>query len=767
MTLNISTRGWGKPALLTFLLVSILGIWSTLAGGIFLISQGLDFNDASPLTLYRYWYHYGALEAIRDWTFYSLAIAFTVIASPFALVFAPAKKALYGKARFATMREIRKSGLLGDRGVIVGRIGNWLFGYQYLIYDGSQHIMLSAPTRSGKGVGFVIPNLLHWPDSVVVLDMKQENWDLTSAYRRKYKQACFLFAPAARNYRTHRYNPLFYISEDPNFRIDDIQKIGNMLFPDRQGTDPIWTATPRSLFLGLVLMLIETPGKLVTIGQVLRETLADGDCAKYLKRTITMRALGEQIVNASAEEAQARAKADFTLVMSDKGKAPGHHPRMAEMAVWVAKSASYRAMLAELQRVATEANAETPDILAIADSTWYDTDSVGVGKALSPACVRALSTFTSIEADTTRGGIIGSFRSRLELWNNPLIDAATSGNDFDLRDVRKKKMSIYIGVSPDNLERLSPLINLFYQQLIDLNSRELPSQNKAIKHHVLLLMDEFTAPGKISALSHGISHLAGYWVRVAAIFQAHTQVIGTYGQEAATTYRSNQGLEIIFPPKATETKAAEEISKWLGYETVKGRSRSRGLGFFGRNKSSSENVSDQRRELLLPQEITALPKSKQFVVAEEIPPIKARKIVYYSDHTFMDRLKSVSPTLRKAGRRIPKEKELKEAWARGELSAPVPIIDVDAHMIRVAKGGAEAANQSSVTGVVIESRTVAISADDVPNLGRLALDSFAVDFGAVAVPSQGSLDVTALQAYADALCVAAGVTPVVAAPKAA
>ncbi len=118
------------------------------------------------------------------------------------------------------------------------------------MFDGQQHAIISAPTRSGKGVGIVIPNLLSWPDSVVVLDIKQENWDITSGFRSIHGQECYLFNPAASDYKTHRYNPLAYISQDPNFRIDDIQKIANMLFPDKPGTDTIWTATPRSLFLG-------------------------------------------------------------------------------------------------------------------------------------------------------------------------------------------------------------------------------------------------------------------------------------------------------------------------------------------------------------------------------------------------------------------------------------------------------------------------------------------------------------------------------------
>ncbi|MCV5720023.1 type IV secretory system conjugative DNA transfer family protein, partial [Escherichia coli] len=122
----------------------------------------------------------------------------------------------------------------------------------------SQHVLMAAPTRSGKGVSIVVPNLLLWRDSVVVLDIKQANWDITSGFRSRHGQDCFLLYLAPRDYRSHRWNPLFYISDDPNFRINDIQKIGQMLFPKIENEAPIWQSSARSLWLGMVLYLIET-----------------------------------------------------------------------------------------------------------------------------------------------------------------------------------------------------------------------------------------------------------------------------------------------------------------------------------------------------------------------------------------------------------------------------------------------------------------------------------------------------------------------------
>lgn len=668
MIQNINVNNWAKNLIIASLVLAYAGLWAYLGGGIFLMAYGHQFEEATPLTLYQYWYHYGADKQIQHWLAIASGASFALVMSPGLVFFAPAKQSLFGDARFATRREIRKAGLLGEKGIIVGRLGK-----NYLMFDGPQHAIISAPTRSGKGVGIVIPNLLNWPDSVVVLDVKQENWDITSGFRKHHGQECYLFNPAASDYRTHRYNPLAYVSDDPNFRIDDIQKIANMLFPDQTGVDPIWTATPRGLFLGIVLFLLETPGKLVTIGQTLRETLNDGDGSAYFANAINKR---------------------------------------------------------------TEA-----------------------GDPLSGTCVRALNSYISITSENTRSGVITSFRSRLELWMNPLVDAATGANDFDLRDVRKKRMSIYLGVTPDNLVRMAPLLNLFFQQLIDLNTRELPNRNKAIKYTCLLMMDEFTAIGKIAVLSKGISYIAGYWLRMLPIIQSPAQLVEVYGKEAAQTFQTNHALNIIFPPKASETQTARDISEWLGYQTVTGKSLSRGKGI-GSKRSQSESLSDQRRALLLPQEITSLGQQREIVVLENAPPILAKKVEFFRDHAFVDRLKAVSPALKALGTRLPTKKQLDDAIEAHQLAAVAPMIDLDYHHRRVHNGNLATTQtvvappkQGGVQRVTVERPVIA---DDIPKIAKLGLASFAIDFSAVEKPDAGELDIAGLQAYADELCLQAG-----------
>ncbi len=712
--------------------VILIMVWGYLAGIFFLVAFDGEVTDASPLTLYQYWFHYSTEPEIKRWLSISSGLSVAVMGGFALLIFAPSKKSLFGDARFARRKEVKKSGLFGNRGLVVGKLGNRL-----LMYAG-YNAFLSARARSGKGVSTVIPNALVWPDSFLAIDVKQEIWELTSAYRKHCGQDCYLVNFMPVDYRTHRYNPLAYVSEDSNFRIDDVQKIANMLLPDKPNSDPLWTATPRTFFLGIVLYLLETPGKPVTLGQVLRETLADGDGAAYFKRIIAKRALAEKVRLASDAEAIKQAGADLEAVLPTDSNAR-EHIRLADMAVWYHLSASYRETLQAAMADRLKAVPTAFDITNALEERASLAVELRAAKPLSAACVLALNSYTSIAAEKTRSGIIVGLRASLELWMNPLVDAATSANDFDLRDIRKKKLSIYLGVSPDNLERLAPLLNLFFQQAIDLNTRERPEQNKSLKYLCLLLMDEFTAIGAISGLAKRIGYIAGYGLRMLCVIQSPSQLREVYGKDAAETLKTNHALSIIFAPTATEKETAQNISDWLGYETVKNQSESSGMGWFAKKKS--KNVSDSRRALMLPQEITGLGADNQLIIMEDMPPLIAKKIRYYREPEFINRMKKVSRSLRALGSKLPTREQLEEAVRKGELSAPVPLIKLESHPLFTANEPAE----QTITVVR------AITAEDIPNLAAVGLEKFAVVWPVVEKPKPGELDVVGLHAYTDKL----------------
>ena len=155
----------------------------------------------------------------------------------------------YGSARWADERAIRAAGLFRDGGVFLGR-----FDRHYLRHDGPEHVMAFAPTRSGKGVGLVVPTLLGWTGSAVVHDIKGENWQLTAGWRSRFSH-CLLFNPT--DVRSARYNPLLEVRRGEN-EVRDAQNIADILV-DPEGAlarRSHWEKTSHALLVGAILHIL-------------------------------------------------------------------------------------------------------------------------------------------------------------------------------------------------------------------------------------------------------------------------------------------------------------------------------------------------------------------------------------------------------------------------------------------------------------------------------------------------------------------------------
>ncbi len=155
----------------------------------------------------------------------------------------------FGSSRWASDKQISKAGLLNDRGVFLGRTK-----HDYIRHDGPEHIMAIAPTRSGKGVGLVIPTLLSWTDSAVIHDIKGENWQLTSGWRSTFSH-CLLFDPT--NAESAKYNPLLEVRKGAD-EVRDVQNIADILV-DPEGMlerRNHWEKTAHSLLVGAILHIL-------------------------------------------------------------------------------------------------------------------------------------------------------------------------------------------------------------------------------------------------------------------------------------------------------------------------------------------------------------------------------------------------------------------------------------------------------------------------------------------------------------------------------
>ena len=529
--------------------------------------NGLPLEKAGPFTAFRYFpiYKNSPVKSVRLTVIFCAAFPFLVSAGIAVLFYITKYKprSLHGDARFATYMEIKKAGLVAcdsyDKTILVGQYKEHGRN-EYLCYGGYQFVMLAAPTRSGKGVGVVIPNCLNYSDSLVVLDIKLENFDKTAGFRAKSGQEVYLFAPydecaaerqpgKAAPMRTHRYNPLGYVSEDPVDRIGDIDSIAQAFYNNPNSKDKFFDEQAKDLFRGITLLVLETPGIPHTLGEVFRQS-------------------------------------------SGYGKALPEH----------------------LNEMIEKAKAE--------------------GRPYSDECVAAISRVCTL-SDNTFAGVKGSMQVPLMPWANARVDAATSANDFDLRDVRKKRMTIYVGITPNKLAEAKNIINLFFDQLINLNTKTLPQQDKSLKYQCLMILDEFTAAGKINQIAQSISYQAGYNMRVLTIIQNKSQLEDVYGKPGALTLMSNHALMIMYAPSPVVQSDANEYSEMLGYQTVKNTSHSRS---FGKQGSRSDSTSDQKRALMLPQELKEMDMWEEIVSLEHTKPIRCGKIKYFEDPTFTARV---------------------------------------------------------------------------------------------------------------------------------
>ena len=494
------------------------------------------------------------------------------------------REELYGSARFARDFEIRQAGYLPTPkelkqkkypSILIGQYKN-----NYLHYSGQQFLYLDAPTRSGKGVGIIIPNLLNYRDSVVVVDIKFENFLSTAGYRQKCGQEVYLFSPDgyAENeqdklngtIKSHHYNPLHYIRRDMKYRDGDVQKIVDILFPPN--SNDIWKGLAGNFAKGLICYLLDVEHNLI-------KAKANNANIEVIEPTI---------------------------------------PQMMKLGI---DKGGYSGFIERALKEHDDSEME-----------------------LSEATRAAFSEFLEMH-DKGRSSVLMTFNAEMKVYTNPTCAAALSGNDFDFADLRKKRMSVYVGLTPDGLKTYSRLINLFFSQLIMANTQTLPKHDSSLKYQVLLVLDEFPALGAVNILADSIGFTAGYNLRYLMIVQDHSQLCSNalYGKERADNILKNCAVRLIYPPKEVDAKA-ESISKTLGYKTIKRKERGRSSS--GGKITNSTNDREHQRALMLPQEVVDLGTIrykktdlgiKEIVIAEKVKPFIADKIIYFDQAVFQRR----------------------------------------------------------------------------------------------------------------------------------
>ena len=452
-----------------------------------------------------------------------------------------AKEAVtYGSARWATAREVQGAGLLGPDGVVLGRLGR-----AYLRHDGPEHVLCFAPTRSGKGVGLVVPTLLTWPGSAIVHDIKGENWRLTAGWRARFGRV-LLFDPT--NPDSSAYNPLLEVRRG-DAEVRDVQNVADILVDPEGALERRnhWEKTSHSLLVGAILHVLYAEED---------KTLAG--VAKFLS--------------------DPRRPIETTL----------------------------QAMM----------------------------ETAHLGDRPHPVVASAARELLN-KSENERSGVLSTAMSFLGLYRDPVVAQVTRRCDWRITDLvdGASPATLYLVVPPSDISRTKPLVRLILNQI----GRRLTEalDPSARKQHLLLMLDEFPALGRLDFFESALAFMAGYGLKSFLIAQSLNQIERAYGPNHAIL--DNCHVRVAFA--TNDERTARRVSDTLGMATelraMKNYAGHRLSPWLGHLMVSRQETA---RPLLTAGEVMQLPPSDELVLVSGVPPIRAKKARYYEDQRLSARI---------------------------------------------------------------------------------------------------------------------------------
>jgi type IV secretion system protein VirD4 len=442
------------------------------------------------------------------------------------------KPAPYGDAKFGRILDAEKRGLLTGKGLIMG-----LLNGSTLTSDAPAHALVVGPTRSGKGVSFVIPNGYVWQGSSVWFDPKRENAAALAAHRKALGDKVFVFSPGERH--SHRYNPPDFVNRDERMATDCLV-VASFLIPD-DGRE-IWGRSARILLAAM-------------IGFVL--------AAKQFEGRRHLRAVAELTTT----------QADFRDVL--KLLLKGEQDNVPQ---WVSDG---------------------------------------------------FNQFIAIEPET-RNSALFNITTALGPWNNELIAAVTAATDFDIRNLRRERMAIFIGCSIAQLEIFRPVLKLLIQQIHDQLMSAPPG--KAEPYQVLMMIDEFRQLGRMDDLVSKLTINAGYGFRMCLILQDVSQLDELYGKAVRETTVSACQVKLFI--RINDMATSEYVSEMLGSRTQEVATPTIRAGHGGLFSSRDRSIHYIERPLRAPQELREMSEDIAILLVPNAPPFEIRKIRHFADKPF-------------------------------------------------------------------------------------------------------------------------------------
>ncbi|MES9902169.1 MAG: type IV secretory system conjugative DNA transfer family protein [Sedimenticola sp.] len=542
-----------RPNLFWLLLFVCIGVVLSLSAGTQYIAWQYSFSESLGPSLFS--------NVYQPWAFLQWSLlwydtdrvlyqqGYTIVASCMGITFcvyilvffftrrrAIAHDSLHGTARWATQDEITEAGLLPCKGspaegVFVGGV-SVKDKLLYLRHAGPEHILAFAPTRSGKGVALVIPTLLSWPHSAIVIDMKGENWALTAGWRQRHANNKVLrFDPADASGNSARFNPLSEIRIGEPQEVGDAQNLATIIAdPDGKGLNDHWMKTGNALLVGVILHCLY----------------------KY------------------RDEGQVATLTALSMFLSDPS--------------------------------------QTMDD-ALQEMIHYRHLPTGTHPTVAQAARDMLN-----REDRERSSVHSTAVGFLTLYRDPLITRNTEVSDFCIADLMNhdQPVSLYLVVSPADLDRMRPLVRVVVTQLVRRLTESMAFDGGRsvahYRHRLLLMLDEFPSLGKLEVVEQSLAYMAGYGIKAFVIVQDLSQLHKIYTRDESVLSACH--VRIAFAPNKIET--AELLSRMTGKTTVIKKSISSSGDRFGMVLGNvSESLQEIERPLLTADECMRLPAPKK------------------------------------------------------------------------------------------------------------------------------------------------------------
>ena len=586
---------------------------------------------------------------------------------------------LHGSARWGNIEDARGAHLLDKdkngygRGVYVGSIQDKNGATHALRHDGKEHVLVFAPTRSGKGVGLVLPTLLSWPHSVLVNDLKGENFALTSGYRKSQGHKVMRFDPAASMNRSIRDLAGYDISSDKaaeklvgKLNRPDVTEIVKLLIDDyakrpkdESNDNPaLERVKPANYALQAIFeydfaQIAARFGKTCAVDKTqLHAALAE----HTFGHGVRFNPLSEIRVGTDKEVQDVQNIA--TMIVDPDGKGLSDHWAKTGFSLLVGAilHVMYSCPDKTLRGVAaflSDPTFEDPEQMftemtnAIHDPGnqmgWLS--PTGAATQTHPVVAQSAKDMLN-KSENEMSGVLSTTMSFLTLYRDPVVARYTETSDFRVDDLMMddSPVDLFMVVPPSDKNRLKPLVRLMLNQVIARRMESMAFMAGEVvadyRHRLLLLIDEFPSLGKMDVFAEALAFMAGYGLKAYLITQDLSQLYAAYTKDESII--SNCHVRIAYAPNKVET--AELLSKMTGITTVayeqKSFSGNRFQPVMG-HVSSSEQMT--QRPLLTVDEAMSLPPSDMLIFVAGERPIYGKKIFYYKNPTFLARAKMAAP----------------------------------------------------------------------------------------------------------------------------